>query len=103
MRASAPPWPHGMPASQPRAVGNVSRGWLVALALWRWPLLFFTLLPIKERAMATYNGHKNYNRWNVSLWIANDEGLYNLARDCIRRHRTRDDSVSAIRAAMVGM
>lgn len=30
--------------------------------------------------MTTYNGHKNWNHWNVSLWINNDEGLYNLAR-----------------------
>lgn len=35
----------------------------------------------------SYNGHKNWNHWNVSLWINNDEGLYNLARDCIRHHR----------------
>lgn len=34
--------------------------------------------------MPTYNGHKNWNHWNVSLWINNDEGLYNLARQCIR-------------------
>lgn len=31
--------------------------------------------------MKEYNGHKNYNYWNVSLWIGNDEGLYNLARE----------------------
>lgn len=30
----------------------------------------------------TYNGHKNYQTWNVVLWINNDEGLYNLARQC---------------------
>jgi hypothetical protein len=30
----------------------------------------------------TYNGHKNYQTWNVLLWINNDEGLYNLARQC---------------------
>lgn len=74
--------------------------------------------------MAKYNGHKNWNHWNVSLSIGNDEGLYNLARECIRRTRTRDAaarafidelpatpktpdgasySVSAVRAAMVGL
>ena len=31
--------------------------------------------------MATYNGHKNYNQWNQSLWINGDEGLYMLAKD----------------------
>lgn len=43
--------------------------------------------------MATYNGHKNWNHWNVALWIGNDEGLYNIARDCYRR------AESAARAA----
>jgi hypothetical protein len=74
-----------------------------------------------------YNGHKNWNHWNVSLWINNDEGLYNLAKACIRNNpkdraeaawemcanlrgngitKTPDGapySVSSIRAAMVGM
>lgn len=35
--------------------------------------------------MTKYNGHKNYNHWNVSLWINNDEGLYRMAQDCIRK------------------
>jgi len=34
--------------------------------------------------MGTYNGHKNWNHWNVSLWINNDEGLYRLALDHAR-------------------
>lgn len=76
--------------------------------------------------MSGFNGHKNWNHWNVSLWINNDEGLYNMARRAIRRNKTRlgaavdmlrdlEDcgiektpdgapySTSSIRAAMVGM
>ena len=29
-----------------------------------------------------YNGCKNYATWNVKLWIANDESLYDLASCC---------------------
>jgi hypothetical protein len=31
-----------------------------------------------------YNGHKNWNHWNVSLWIGNDEGLYRAALDALK-------------------
>ena len=69
----------------------------------------------------TYNGHKNYNHWNVSLWINNDEGLYRLARAFKRSHgiaegarhmladlpaKTPDGapySLSSVRAAMGDM
>lgn len=73
-----------------------------------------------------YNGYKNKTRWNVSLWINNDEGLYQLAREFIAANNNRNDaardmmlfleltgqdktpdgfkySKTAIRAAMVGM
>ena len=75
--------------------------------------------------MSKYNGHKNWNHWNVSLWINNDEGLYRMALDMCRHMRREDAArvmletlsdmgitktpdgapytVSSIRAAMVGM
>ena len=77
--------------------------------------------------MSKFNGHKNWNHWNVSLWINNDEGLYHMAQECIRAYRTgklpaamamlrelndagitktpdgAPYSVSSIRAAMVDM
>jgi hypothetical protein len=34
----------------------------------------------KHMTTATYNGYANYETWNVSLWLQNDETLYNVAR-----------------------
>jgi hypothetical protein len=31
-----------------------------------------------------YNGHKNWNHWNVSLWLNNDEPLYRAMVSWIR-------------------
>ena len=35
----------------------------------------------KEENMDKYNGWKNYQTWNVNLWLMNNEELYNTARD----------------------
>lgn len=45
--------------------------------------------------MTRYNGHKNLNHWNVSLWINNDEGLYRRAVELARRSN-RERAVQAM-------
>lgn len=35
--------------------------------------------------MKTYNGHRSWNAWNVALWINNDERIYHIATDCIKK------------------
>ena len=39
--------------------------------------------------MASHNGWKNRQTWNVALWIGNDEGLYRAAVDYAKRYRGR--------------
>lgn len=41
----------------------------------------------------TYNGHKNYQTWNVILWINNDEALYSIANSV----QSYDDFVETMR------
>lgn len=48
--------------------------------------------------MAKYQGHDSRAAWNVSLWINNHEGLYNLARGHARRAKTLDIAAQAILA-----
>lgn len=38
----------------------------------------------------SYNGYKNYETWNVILWISNDERLYHMAEDCADYEQFRD-------------
>jgi len=44
----------------------------------------------------SYNGHKSWAAWNVSLWINNDEGLYNMARRAVRQCRTKEKAARAM-------
>jgi len=37
--------------------------------------------------MTKFNGHRNWNHWNVSLWINNDEKLFRMALECIKATR----------------
>lgn len=43
--------------------------------------------------MCDYNGWKNYETWNVALWIGNDEGLSSIASEC----RTYEELVEQLR------
>ena len=50
-----------------------------------------------------YNGWKNWAHWNVALWILNDEGLYGLALDVVRNHKTQDAAARAMLAELHDM
>lgn len=46
-----------------------------------------TMQTISMKARGEFNGHKNWNHWNVSLWINNDETLYKAALHFRRHYR----------------
>lgn len=48
------------------------------------------------KTQKTYNGYKNYNTWNVALWIANDYGLYQTAVDFMKTYKGKRPYVSFI-------
>lgn len=41
-----------------------------------------------------YNGHVNRETWNAGLWISNDAGTYETAREIVRGHLARDPLAS---------
>jgi hypothetical protein len=50
--------------------------------------------------MAKYNGHKNWNHWNVSLWLNNDEGLYRSMLSWIRSAGNKDRAANGFYYAL---
>jgi hypothetical protein len=53
--------------------------------------------------MAKFNGHKNWNHWNVSLWINNDEGLYRDANHYFRTTKTLDKAARLLARDLDGL
>jgi hypothetical protein len=47
------------------------------------------------KASKGYNGFKNYNQWNISLWINNDEVLYRMAKEYIGTYK-RNEAAQAM-------
>ena len=42
-----------------------------------------TSLNLTDLPKREYNGWSDWTTWNCALWIGNDEGLYNMARNCV--------------------
>lgn len=51
--------------------------------------------------MKKYNGHKNWNFWNVSLWLFNDECLYGIVKHHCLRSGTKDEAAKRILAELL--
>jgi hypothetical protein len=49
-----------------------------------------------KRKLQPYNGHRSWNAWNVSLWINNDEGLYNFARSAMKQANNKPGRAARI-------
>lgn len=47
-----------------------------------------------KTTLKTYNGFRSWNAWNVSLWINNDESIYNYCLALINRYGLRKASLT---------
>lgn len=44
--------------------------------------------------MPMYQGHKNWNHWNVRLWLNNDENRYRAMREFVEDFRGNKDAAA---------
>ena len=42
-----------------------------------------TAINLTDTPRTEYNGWSDWTTWNCALWIGGDEGLYNMAKDCM--------------------
>lgn len=52
--------------------------------------------------MTMYNGYKNWNHWNVSLWLNNDEALYRRMMTLVGVSRTLDTAATILATQLRG-
>lgn len=52
--------------------------------------------------MPKYNGHRSWRAWNVSLWLNNDEWLYETMQRAIRSHTNKDDAARYLAQVLEG-
>ena len=44
--------------------------------------MFQTKLNLTDTPKREYNGWSDWTTWNCALWINNEKGLYEIAKDC---------------------
>lgn len=44
----------------------------------------------------TYYGYTNWVRWNIALWLYNDEGLHGLMQDAMQQNRSIHKAANAL-------
>ena len=50
----------------------------------------------------TYNGWKNYETWNVTLWIGNDESMYRQVSGLVNSKVTQWSDVARVLSTLFG-
>ena len=46
-------------------------------------ILYISLMSKTTSTMTSYNGYATYETWNASLYVLNDEFVYNTAKACV--------------------